>query len=175
LANQFLDTVAKIWRRFPRCVINVCWIPGHEEVQGNEAADSAAKKASLEGSSHDAALPAWLHRKHTLPLSKSALKQKFYTELVMENSIRFAKSPRCNALRLIDESAPSKAYQDVRGTEPPSPAPRHGGTHRTPTTQNHQPFSFSFVLLLNTISKHVKLVYTAVSKAAKNKNEFCRE
>jgi hypothetical protein len=58
------------------------------------------------------ALPLQLRSKNTLPLSKSALKQKFYAELNAENALIFAKSPRCNAIRRIDESVPSKATRN---------------------------------------------------------------
>ena len=39
--------------------------------------------------------PLPLRKVNTLPLSKSALKQKFYAELKSENMTLFAKSPRC--------------------------------------------------------------------------------
>src|SRR6266852_5532865 len=63
--------------------------------------------------SHDVALPSLFRSDCTLPLSRSALKQKFYAELKSENILTFAKSPCCNALRHIDESAPSNVFQKL--------------------------------------------------------------
>ena len=113
IADEFLRMISNIRKRFTRCKIRISWIPGHEDVQGNEDADDIAKKAATDGSSHNAALPSFLRKINTLPLSKSALKQKFDAELKAENSSIFAKSPRCNALRRIDETAPSAAFQKL--------------------------------------------------------------
>ena len=57
IVDEFLDAIFRIKRRFPRSTISVKWIPGHEGVQGNEAAADTAKKAETDGSSHNAALP----------------------------------------------------------------------------------------------------------------------
>jgi ribonuclease HI len=108
IADGFLHTITRIRHKFPRRKIRVHWIPGHEDVQGNKAVDETAKKATTDGSSHDAALPLQLRSRNTLPFSKSAFKQRFYAELNTENALIFAKSPRCNAIRRIDESGPTK-------------------------------------------------------------------
>lgn len=72
-----------------------------------------AKKATSDGSSPNLSLPAFLHDPTDLPLSKSALKQKFYAELKVKNSQLFNKSPCCNTLQWIDESTPSKSFQNL--------------------------------------------------------------
>lgn len=113
LADEFLIEISRIKCRFPRCSISVRWIPGHEGVQGNEMADDTAKKAVIEGSSHNATLPPCFRRINTLPHSRSALKQQFQVELKVANSLKFAKSPRYNALKHIDNSAPSNAFQKL--------------------------------------------------------------
>jgi ribonuclease HI len=99
LVDLFLTRIYRVRHKFPGCTIKVRWIPGHEGIQGNEAADEMAKKAASEGSSHDAILPAPFRSNKTLPFSKSAVKQQFFSELKANNTLLFAKSPRCISLR----------------------------------------------------------------------------
>ncbi|CCA75678.1 hypothetical protein PIIN_09668 [Serendipita indica DSM 11827] len=52
--------------------ITLTWVPGHEGIEGNKAADEEAKKAITDGSSTAATLPPWT--KDTLPQNISALR-----------------------------------------------------------------------------------------------------
>ncbi|KIJ04479.1 hypothetical protein PAXINDRAFT_30105, partial [Paxillus involutus ATCC 200175] len=79
LVDRFRDAAAKL-RKSLRCKkkdISICWISGHDGVEGNEKADEEAKKAA-EGTRHSSParrLPTFL-RRGALPLSASALKQE---------------------------------------------------------------------------------------------------
>jgi ribonuclease HI len=113
LVDSFLKLIACIHCKYPRCTIKVRWIPGHEGIQGNEVADDIAKTAASDGSSHDAILPTAFCSHKKLPYSKSALKQHFFADLKSRNTALFTKSPQCEALHCIDESAPSSAFQKL--------------------------------------------------------------
>ncbi|TFK96431.1 hypothetical protein BDV98DRAFT_659157 [Pterulicium gracile] len=116
------------------------WITGHSEVEGNEAADTEAKKASRGETSEDGALPELLRDGRRLPFSVGATRQalekhpcilecssynqrrrsrEFYTLRVFTPT-RWAESPRRAKLHLIDNTLPSPKLEAL---------PREAATH----------------------------------------------
>lgn len=79
-------------RRHPQLEITVGWVPGHEGVEGNEAADEEAKRAATEGSSPKDELPAVFRK--VLPKSRSAAKKTYTKELHRAHDSMFGRSPR---------------------------------------------------------------------------------
>jgi ribonuclease HI len=89
--------------------LRFAWISGHDEVEGNVAADAEAKRASRGESSQEGELPPYL-RAGQLPRSIAATRQQFRTELRAEWRRRWAASPRYDRLARIDNGLPSGKY-----------------------------------------------------------------
>lgn len=51
LTDHLNRQMLRVFKRHPDLRLKICWIPGHMDVDGNEAVDIEAKKASTEGSS----------------------------------------------------------------------------------------------------------------------------
>ena len=62
------------WRLEVKCKVNFVWTPGHEDIEGNERADEAAKATAEGCSSETKRLPSFLRRK-PLPVSIAATRQ----------------------------------------------------------------------------------------------------
>ena len=73
--------------------ITFTWISGHDGVQGNECADTKAKKAATKDSSPRSALPAKLHVQE-LPYSTTAVWGTYDIELMEHWRSRWVASPR---------------------------------------------------------------------------------
>ncbi|CAG7850839.1 SubName: Full=Uncharacterized protein {ECO:0000313/EMBL:CCA73447.1} [Serendipita indica DSM 11827] len=88
--------------------IEFTWVPGHEGVQGNEAADEEAKKAITEGASGLSEHPKWLRK--PLPSNLSAAKQECKRLAKEEARELWSNSKQFNRMSKIDETMPSGRY-----------------------------------------------------------------
>ncbi|CCA76508.1 hypothetical protein PIIN_10501 [Serendipita indica DSM 11827] len=93
---------------YRRLRMEFTWVPGHEGIQGNEAADEEAKKAITEGASRPSEHPRWL--REPLPSNLSAVKQEC-KRLAKEGAReRWNNSKRFDRMSKIDETMPSGRY-----------------------------------------------------------------
>ena len=90
------------------------WMPGHEDIEGNEIADNQAKLAAKCKSSPAMQLPPLL-RKGELPTSASALKQAFNKARKAKWKSVWSTSPRHRRISRIDNDLPSKSFLDLIG------------------------------------------------------------
>ena len=90
IIDTFHNTISTIKKKNPCMSIQLKWVPTHRGIEGNEAADQAAKKATTHGSSHITKLPKLLTK--SFPHSKSAAKQAFHKKLKDKAQITWEKS-----------------------------------------------------------------------------------
>ncbi|CCA76851.1 hypothetical protein PIIN_10836 [Serendipita indica DSM 11827] len=91
--------------------ITLTWVPGHEGIEGNKAADEEAKKAITDGSSTAATLPPWM--KDTLLQNISALRQELKLAARKSAHNKWKSSARYDRTRPIDETMPSNKYLQI--------------------------------------------------------------
>jgi ribonuclease HI len=101
--------IARLHKRCGDLEITLRWVPGHEDITGNEDADREAKRAAKGSSSTASHLPVFC--RGVLPASKSALRQFQAQRNRDAAAALFMKSPRFRLLHNIDSSAPSPRYQ----------------------------------------------------------------
>ena len=110
--HHIIDTlhryIATLKARNHDLTVTFKWIPGHKGVEGNESADTQAKKSITEGSSNATILPAQL--KDPLPYSKSTTKCAYNGKLQQKAQRAWEKSPRFERMKDIEPTAPSKTY-----------------------------------------------------------------
>ena len=102
----------KNWNLKQWCKVNFVWVPGHEDIDGNEKADEEAKQAVELGSSPWWNLPAFLHRKE-LPISISATRQVLKSNIKKRWRTEWKVSLHYMISSNIDYSLPSDNYMHI--------------------------------------------------------------
>lgn len=102
----------KEWNLRIRCEVKFVWTPGHEGIEGNEKADTAAKDAATGVTSETKKLPAFLRHK-PLPVSVSSTRQLLKKRMKNKWKTEWNASPRHANAKAIDESTPSDNYLHI--------------------------------------------------------------
>jgi len=112
LAAEFIKHASLLRKKLSkRSMIKLRWMPGHIDIEGNEQADTEAKKAAEGLSSNEDGLPCGL--KSIIKTSKSALNQAFEGKRKKEWEKEWSKSPHYDRARHIDPSLPSKKFLEL--------------------------------------------------------------
>ena len=110
--REELDDGSRGWREWNLkrwCKVKFVWVPGHEDIEGNERADGEAKRAVETGSSPRRQLPAFIRRKE-LPVSISATWQTLKNNIKKQWKEEWKVSPRHTISTNIDHTLPSDNY-----------------------------------------------------------------
>ena len=124
LCLRFRNLLRKVTRenKIARQDITLQWVAGHREIEGNEAADRAAKSAALDATATSPSnlLPPCLRKK--LPIGISAARQKNREEVLKLWATQWKTSKRFTHISRIDPSAPSKKFLSLTSHLPKSKA-----------------------------------------------------
>ncbi|KAG2065424.1 hypothetical protein BDR04DRAFT_1032850, partial [Suillus decipiens] len=115
LMEKFHDNLHRLISAHDDCKLTVQWMPSHQKIPGNEAADKQAKRVARRESSTPRELPKTLLTtrnsiKFILPISKLALKQQFQGKIRAEAATIMKDSPWYEWLHEINETALSKHF-----------------------------------------------------------------
>ena len=94
--------------------ITLVWVPGHEEIEGNEEADEEAAKSITEGNKNSD------HMKYLqkLPISRSAARQAMEADLKKRAGDKWQSSPRYQKIRDFDETLPGPSFLRITAKWP---------------------------------------------------------
>jgi ribonuclease HI len=98
-------------RKKGKYTLNIRWTAGHEGVEGNELADSEAKKAAGGLSSEKTQLPHYLRK--PLLINPAAVKRHMQEKRKQNWSEEWRKSPRGRRTLRIDKTTPSKKFLET--------------------------------------------------------------
>ncbi|KAF9067352.1 hypothetical protein BDP27DRAFT_1225915 [Rhodocollybia butyracea] len=130
--DRFHKLYHAVKRRHTQMEITVGWVPGHEGIEGNEAADEEAKNAATRGSSPASQLPAVLRKK--LPKSATPMRKSF-TKFQPHKGYHVSEIATTLSLHLHHQRQGNKGRAQVQGHD-------NGlsqTTHQHPCTPTHQP------------------------------------
>ena len=102
----------KEWKLKVKCKVKFVWTPGHEDIDGNERADEAAKSAASGYTSNARDLPTFLRRK-PLPVSISATRQLLKKKIKTRWQTEWKTSKRHTASDKIDPLLPSDNFLHI--------------------------------------------------------------
>jgi hypothetical protein len=104
LVDNFHNAMKKLTDKHLNTTLTLRWVPGHQNISGNEEADIDVQVKTLPKKS----LPPIL--RNQLPLSASKLKQLHEATLKSTASNTWKSSPRYDKIRHIDPSLPSDNF-----------------------------------------------------------------
>ena len=114
LIDKFLHATRHIQSRatLGDYALELAWVKGHADSIGNSQVDVEAREATTDNTNLAADLPSFLSGK-PLPISSSAVKQKFAQELKAWWKHHWSCSPQFPKLAKIDPTMPSNKYQKL--------------------------------------------------------------